>query len=507
MDTDPSEVHCLERNAFEVLRSARSINNTLAPINRIPPELFPMILQCWDGGCTDRNLITLTHVCQRWREVFTAHSTLWTYLKCKDVEKTRVYIERSKASPLKISLRESREQPHHYTQDAFLLVIPHISRVTSIMIFGGEELFETFTVHFACPVPLLRHLTLHLSLHPLPVLSSTLFNGNLPSLRTLSLGGIIPHLPWQNLPQLTAFTLFGLVSKNDISVTRLLDFFSNAPLLREIDLRVLPKSSDAPPGRVVSLPCLENFKIMTDNTHASTLLNHLSIPAGAILDLAFDFHGSDSPLPDFLPKNPDNLQNLLHITSAHLCAGPVTIGIKLGGPSGGLDMYGNRKDWRGSDTMVSERRTLPSLDYFDISRIQRLAVTAYSFPWHNETDESIQHVLNIMSDLRALFLNQCTSEPFISALDPEQNHQKLVLCPKLERLVFCVDVKECFLFYIGGLADMVKGRASKGSKLRSIIVITLGGLMFEREVSKLREYVEHVEHRFEKRLPEWDGVF
>ncbi|KAF9780759.1 hypothetical protein BJ322DRAFT_1081529 [Thelephora terrestris] len=498
--TSVLQVDCLQRNAFEVLRSARSINNTLAPINRIPPELFPMILQCWDGGCTDRNLIALTHVCQRWREVFTANSTLWTYLKCKDVEKTRVYIERSKASPLKIFLCESREGHHPYIQDAFLLVIPHISRATSIMIFGGEELFKTFTMHFSCPVPLLRHLTLHFSLNPLPVLSSTLFNGDLPSLRTLSLGGVIPHLPWQNLLQLTAFTLSGLVLKNDISVTRLLEFFSNAPLLREIELRVLPKSSDAPPGRVVSLPCLENFKIMTDNTHTSTLLNHLSIPAGAILDLAFDFHGSDSPLPDFLPKNPDNLQNLLHITSAHLCIELVTIGIKLGGPSGGLGMYGNRQDLRVSNTMVAERKTLTSLDYFDISRIQRLAVTAYGFSMHDETDECIHHVLNVMSDLRALFLNRCTDEPFISALDPEQNHEQLVLCPKLERLVFYIDVEEMFLFYIKGLTDMVKGRASKGSKLRSIIVITLGGLMFEGELYKLREYVEH-------RLPEWDGVF
>ena len=35
-----------------------------------------------------RDVITLTHVCQTWRQVFTSCSTLWTNSHCVDVEKT-----------------------------------------------------------------------------------------------------------------------------------------------------------------------------------------------------------------------------------------------------------------------------------------------------------------------------------------------------------------------------------------------------------------------------------
>ncbi|KAF9647942.1 hypothetical protein BDM02DRAFT_3072018, partial [Thelephora ganbajun] len=78
----------------------RSIKNKLAPINRIPPETFSLIPGYLNERDMDENLIALTHVCRGWREVLIAHSALWTRLDCTDAEKTRVYIERSKSSPL-----------------------------------------------------------------------------------------------------------------------------------------------------------------------------------------------------------------------------------------------------------------------------------------------------------------------------------------------------------------------------------------------------------------------
>ena len=497
------QVDRLERDASKVLRSVRSLKNTFAPINRIPPELFSLVPQYWGSGRTDKHLIALTHVCQHWREVLTAYSSLWTHLECKDVEKTRVYIERSKYSPLELALHEGA---HYHLEDAFLLVIPHISRVISINIVGGGKLFQYFTSHFSCPVPLLRHLNLALTCNPPHVLNGSLFAGDLSSLRTLTLDGIIPHIPWSNPPQLTNFTVFSLVSREEISVTQLLDLFSNAPLLNKIELHTIPKSSDAPPGRVVSLPCLEIFTILTRLASISTLLNHLLIPAGTLLHLGFDFRGFDSPLPKSFPKNPENLQNLLHVTSGYLYFEQASIAIKLDGPSGELDMRGNRVDWYASTAIISECRILSSLDYFDISKIQRLAFTTYGFPMHEEVDESLHYVLNIMDDLRTLFLNQCNNLPLISALDPDKSSQKLVFCPKLENLIFYINDRKPF--YVRGLTDMAKGRALKGAKLRSIIVISQGGGMPENEVSKLGEYVEHVGCRFEEREPRcrWDEI-
>ena len=54
--------------------------------------------------------------------------------------------------------------------------------------------------------------------------------------------------------------------------------------------------------------------------------------------------------------------------------------------------------------------------------------------------------------------------------------------------------------------NMAEGRASKGSELRSIMVIGPEGVVPEVDVFKLRECVEHVECRFEEHELRWDGI-
>ena len=75
----------------------RAAKNSFAPINRIPPEILSLLP---DYRETDHQLVALTHVCRRWRDIFISCSPLWTSLGCTDLDKTHVYLERSKASPL-----------------------------------------------------------------------------------------------------------------------------------------------------------------------------------------------------------------------------------------------------------------------------------------------------------------------------------------------------------------------------------------------------------------------
>ena len=93
-------------------------------------------------------------------------------------------------------------------------------------------------------------------------------------------------------------------------------------------------------------PRLERFTILTEETHTSTFLNHLSVPAGALLRLEFAPRGTESPLPKFLPKYPGDLWNVHPITSAYLgfCRSDVTI--QPDGPSGGPCMYDMRGPWQ-----------------------------------------------------------------------------------------------------------------------------------------------------------------
>ena len=97
---DQAEV---ERDALEVLGLIRFAKNSFAPINRIPPEVLSLIPDCNDSThAADRELIRLTHVCRGWRDTFISRSSLWTKLDFPSVEKTRMYIQRSKSSPLKV---------------------------------------------------------------------------------------------------------------------------------------------------------------------------------------------------------------------------------------------------------------------------------------------------------------------------------------------------------------------------------------------------------------------
>ena len=492
----------LEQDALKVLRLVRSVKNSFAPISRIPPELLFLVTRYLDNDRTDKALIALTHVCRGWREVLTTFSSLWTRLDCANVEKTRVYLKRSKYSPLEVILRKYGVS--RYRTDAFQLVIPHISRAGSLTLTGGGSLFQILTTHFSCPIPLLRNLDIDLVLATFPVLNCTLFNGDLSSLCKLRLSGVDPHLPWKNMSKLTSFAL-QRVPGNKISVTQLLDLFENATFLSEIKLGSAPNSSDAPPERVVPLPHLKSLTILTDLQRSSTLLNHLSIPPGAFLLLGFDLPGDESLLRTLLPKTSDNLQNISCITSVYLDFVDENFVIRLNGPSGKLRLCGYRDLWTGTTPMIPDRVLLQSLDNFALSKTQELGIAMYESVALRRGDTfAPHHILGAMGDLRTLSLNRCNNLPFILTLDPDQSPSKAVLCPKLESLVLYV--KEQWLFHLSELVTMAKARTLEGVKLQSIMLISRDELALEREVSELREYVTRVEYNFGVIPPKWDTI-
>jgi len=249
------QVNALEQDASEVLSLVLSLKNSFAPINRIPPEVLSLILNYCDKDDKDRDLIALTHVCHGWRDMFISRSSLWTQLDFMNDDKTRTYIQRSKSSPLEIYLESSEENP--YLDDTFFLVIPHHFRLKSLTI-RADDLPEAIGI-LDCHAPLLQVLDISLTCPHPPVLDSALFNGDFSSLRELTLGGVITPLPWSNLANLTIFNLKSCRPGHDF-VTRLLDFFECAPLLHTIILEdSIPKSSDAPPDRIVPLPHLSTY--------------------------------------------------------------------------------------------------------------------------------------------------------------------------------------------------------------------------------------------------------
>ena len=134
----------------------RTAKNSFVPINRIPPEVLSLIPEHRE---TDKQLVTLTHVCRRWRDIFISCPPLWTSLDCIGREKTHVYLERSKESPLRVWFRGMG--PPLSSTEAFLLTLPHIGRLRTMTLSGIPRTILKLTEHLvslASPAPLLEKL-------------------------------------------------------------------------------------------------------------------------------------------------------------------------------------------------------------------------------------------------------------------------------------------------------------------------------------------------------------
>ena len=484
------QVDVLERDVSELLSLVRRMKNTFAPINRIPREILSTLPDYLSEEYTaDQDLITLTHVCNGWRELFISCPFLWTYLDCKNVEKTRAYIERSKSSLLEVYFRAEEYSPLPY--DAFLLTVPHIGRLKSLYLSGSSvNLVEITNAYFYCPAPFLERLHVHYSLSNRHAIETPFFDGNLPSLQALHLDGVVTSLPWENLANLTTFD-FRNVPSDDISVTQLLDFFECAPLLSDITLfHASPTASDASLGRVVPLPSLKCLAIITQPVH-STLLNYLSIPSGTSLVLRSGFSNEAFPIPDHLLKTFENL-NLSHITSIDIeCSRGV--GLQLNGPSGRLRV---RSDWLGAVTSlpIIQHQALRSLSHFHTSATEKLTITEYKNSLSPEIQKSPPYqTLLAMDALRTLVLVKCHNIPFVSALDPSKIPSGALVCPKLGELV--LHIKKEKWFCINELLEMAKERDSKGARLSTITIISWHEFVPTEEVLELRNHVSHVKYR------------
>ena len=498
------QVDVLERDVLEVLSLVRSMKNNFAPVNWIPGAVLSLIPHYWERQYmdTDKDIIALTHVCRAWRELFTSHPSLWTRLDFTNVDKTHAYIERSRWLPLEVTICKTKAE--FSLEEALLLAIPHIARFKSLTIIGASDSLQNLTKHLNSPAPFLKELIIDFNGFPAPFFDENLLNGDLTSLHTLSLGGVITSLPWRGMWNLTTFTFRRAPQIRNITMMQLLLFLKNAPRLRDIILHdgstpIFPEASLP----IVSLPDLKNLTIFGSPSHV--LLSHLSIPDGALLFLEFDFHGDISPLPHHLPKTTENLKNLFRVTAVNLCFDVQTKFVRLAGPSGQLWMRCHWENDTNASPLALDRRILRSLDYFHFHMTWSLTITKYDDVVPEVIEKASPYqVLLCMKDLHTLTLIRCSYSSFVSALNPDRNCSKIILCPGLKELVLYVDKQ--IVSDISRLMDMTRERALRGAKLRSITIVGVGEILPGREVFQLKEHVEHVEYRVEENPPSWDSI-
>jgi hypothetical protein len=435
--------------------------------------------------CRDKGVIALTHVCRSWREAFISWSSLWTNFCCGklNADKTRVYLERSKSSPITLRLLRGADLS---PRGPFLRIVPRaVGRLKSLSIYGTPGNLQDITTRLSHPAPLLKHLWIDgdsdSEAQYNPVLATTLFNGDLSSLRELRLESVRTGLPWRNMTNLTSFML-GHTFPGDVPMEKLLDFLESAPHLREIGLFYATLAFGPQNNRLVSLACLRKMDISGDDPDAppSLLLNHLIIPIGAKLTTRVAFY---VPLLEaHLPRSLDNLKNLPNFTDTHLRIGEHFSGIRLSGPNGKVTIVFK------ISRIDTTRPVLDSLTRLDTSGTEHLKIDRGNPSFSNH----FYRALLPMKHLRTLTLSHCTDpDVFIKALSPSPSSSGVVVCPKLEKLVLMPRIEEETL-NMENIIEMAAARASRGVKLKSVRIVNHDESV-QIDASELMEHVLRVE--------------
>ena len=310
--------------------------------------------------------------------MFVSRPALWTSLHCVDLDKTRVYLERSKSSPVDLSLHSYRMSLF----DHFFKFLPHIAgRLKSLNIEGRSEHLQAISAHLDCPAPLLEELSICGANDS--ILPSTFLNGDLSVLHTLYLHDVCTELPWRNMVNLTSFSL---LYGSPISTNQYLDLFESAPRLRHVFLCSATPITGAQNERLVPMACLKWMDC--SSIPGSLLFDHLLIPVGADLAIQADLPSQTEGRP---PKFIDNLKNPLNFTTIGLYM--VEAQMRFEGPNGEVSI---------TPSAYGTSQVLEFLAYFDTSMAERLEIHRAS----PATGDLVYRALLPMKGLRTLRLTR-----------------------------------------------------------------------------------------------------
>ena len=443
------------------------------PINRIPPEILSLIPHYWENSFKDQDVITLTHVCRAWRDVFVSCPSLWTTLDCMNLDKTRVYLERSKSSPVDLSLYSDSTS----LSDPFFKFLPHVAgRLKSLNIEGRSEHLQAISAYLDCPAPLLEELSIRGANDLLP---STFLNGDLSPLHKLHLEDVGTELPWRNMVNLTSFTLMCL---SQISASQFLDFFESAPHLRDVSLYSDTPITGIQNGRLVPMACLKRMEY--GGCPESHLFDHLLIPVGASLKMRVDL---PSPTEGRPPKFFDNLKNLPDFNMIALQTDMTRMWFH--GPNGEVSM---------TPTTFDTSSMLDFLAYFNTSKTEQLGIQGGT-----PTTGTLLHMALLpMKGLRTLRLTRCEDLcTFVRALHPDMDSSGTMVCPELEELIIVEDKQALDVKVV---EEVAAARASRGAKLKLVRITSwYGSIKAQVDASELKNHVSRVESDLRVRVPDY----
>ncbi|KAI9454499.1 hypothetical protein F5148DRAFT_426302 [Russula earlei] len=218
------ELLATEAVLLPALRTFAKVSSPLRPVNNVPREILSRIFALVGAGT---EVVPLSHVCLRWRQIALRSPKLWTSIGDRDLTSMLpIFIERSQGAPLDVSVCIDSDDLHRLQRLANLQSASSHLRSFEVTISGSytNGVKDVFSC-FRSPAPLLTILSIrfdHDIKVPVPESSdwddafNLLFNEEHPALSSLSLKSLRPCKAVLS-ETLTTLTLASLcLSANDL---------------------------------------------------------------------------------------------------------------------------------------------------------------------------------------------------------------------------------------------------------------------------------------------------
>ncbi|KAI1791597.1 hypothetical protein LXA43DRAFT_1140163 [Ganoderma leucocontextum] len=269
----------------------RAIQNIIAPVHRLPPEILSRIfVEAWK----DRKSLRLTHVCRLWRSLLLDISQFWAVAIAgdefrlskgdKEVSYAEEYLSAAclRSAPRNISLRLSSISPSGHAQ-----LIQHADRITSMQIScRTRDRLEWLWKVLHTGMPRLEDLAIEACA---PIKAGTgpgkLSTQELPLLTWLALSASL--FCWHSWPN----TIRGIALQSGwhgplVSLALVLQSLQDYPRLRVLDIRdnaLFHDPHSRPRSR--AFPTLELLRVRSQQDIVPAILSHLSFPSSTRVDI------------------------------------------------------------------------------------------------------------------------------------------------------------------------------------------------------------------------------
>ena len=254
----------------------------LQHINRLPPELLVEIATL----ITDQSTIfRLATVCRCWHDALTGTTTLWTSIDCRSESRTSILLERSKSSPIDVTVDLA-----HFVPEAVSLIANHTHRMRSIDVALSARRFGDVRSLLNGLAPILETMRmegrweeedLSGSPRPFPAYSS-LFQGQFPALRALHLKEYPLDLARSTSVMTNCLTTLDLNDRRHYYLHDLLEHLENYHNLVRLRISLSNLQETIPASRIVSLPKLRELRLAW---LPFVFLQHLSFPPSTNLNI------------------------------------------------------------------------------------------------------------------------------------------------------------------------------------------------------------------------------